>query len=85
MSNNTILELLKRCRRQWHKPDLHSFKAAIKDGVVFVEVDTDCVHIDAIRSFGLQEVRNHWRTEEDLNKAAEILEQLGLDLETVRM
>lgn len=83
MSNDAILKLLQRCRRQWHKPDLHSFKAKINDGVVFVECDRDYVDIDAVVYEKGGEIRHSWRTGSALRDAVKILEQLGIDLATV--
>lgn len=80
---DAILKLLQRCRRQWYKPDLHSFKAKIKDGVVFVECDLSGVDIYAIRYENGEEVRRCWRTGTNLYDAAEILAQLSIDLATV--
>lgn len=86
MSNEAILKLLQRCRRQWHKPDLHSFKAKIKGGVVFVECDPSGVNIDAITyDTKGNEVREGWRTGGALRDAVEILERLEIDLASVEM
>lgn len=85
MSNTeAILNLLQRCRRQWYKPDLHSFRARIKDGVVFVECDPDHVTIEAITYDNKgNEIRRGWRTGRALYDAVELLEQLSIDLATV--
>ena len=84
--NDKILKLLQRCRRQWYKPDLHSFRARIKDGVVFVDCDTSGVNIDAIiYDTKGTEIHKRWRTGTALADAVEVLEKLGLDLDTVEM
>jgi hypothetical protein len=84
MKHEGILNLLQRCRRQWYKPDLHSFKARIKDGVVFVDCDQDGVNIDAITYDKKgNEIHESWRTGRALCDAVEILAQLEIDLVTV--
>lgn len=83
MNKEAILKLLQRCHRQWHTPDLHSFKARIKDGVVFVECDLDHVQIDAFIYDGAKDVRHSWRTGTALSDAVEILATLGIDMATV--
>ena len=81
---DAILSLLQRCRRQWYKPDLHSFKARVTNGVVFVECDTDGVDIHAIyyNEKG-EEIRESWRTGRALRDAVDILYKLGIELDTV--
>lgn len=84
MKYESTINLLQRCRRQWYKPDLHSFKAKIKDGVVFVECDPEGVNIDAIFYDKMgNETRESWRTGRALYDAAEILARLEIDLMTV--
>ena len=86
MRREAIIQLLQRCRRQWYIPDLHSFRASIKDGVVFVECDIDGVDIDAITYDKKgNEIRNSWRLGTALNDAIDILERLEIDLDTVSM
>ena len=84
---DAILKLLQRCRRQWYKPDLHSFRAKIKDGVVFVDCHATGVNIDAIIYDAKKgaEIRESWRTGAALTDAVEVLEKLGIDLDTVEM
>lgn len=85
MKHEAIIKLLQRCRRQWFKPDLHSFRARIKDGVVFVECDPSGVVIDARVYEKGEEVCKSWRTGVALSDAAEILASLEIDLATVEM
>ncbi len=86
MNRDKLLKLLQRCRRQWYIPDLHSFKARIKDGVVFVECGTGGVDIDAITYDKTgKEIRKCWRTGTALKDAIEVLVSLEIDLMTVEM
>lgn len=86
MIRDALLKLLQRCRRQWYKPDLHSFRAQIKDGVVFVECDWDGVDIDAFTYDKKgNEHRNFWRLGTALNDAIDVLEKLEINLDTVSM
>ena len=81
--NGQTLALLKRLNRYLHTPDLHSFKANINGGVVFVEcTGENAFYIVAfIYDQDGGETRKYWdvTTEE----AAKVLEHLGLDLESV--
>ena len=84
MINEAILNLLQKCRRQWYKPDLHSFKARIKNGVVFVDCDQDSVRIDAVTYDKKgNEIRESWTTGRALRDAVEILMRLEIEPDTV--
>ena len=81
--NGQTLALLKRLNRYRHTPDLHSFKAKINGGVVFVECSAEnAFYIVAfVYDQDGRETRKFWdvTTEE----AAKVLDALGLDLESV--
>lgn len=82
MKNSAILNLLERLLRRRHIPDLHSFKAKIKNGVVFVDAQWDGFHIDFITYDGAgNETRESWVGSAFL--AARELESRGLDLTSV--
>lgn len=81
-----ILNLLKYCHRRRHTPDLHSFRAKINGGLVFVECSGagNCVdiYIFTYDATG-QETRTYWTG--GLQEAAAGLEKLGMDPATVEM
>lgn len=82
MSYDAILKLLQRLHRMRHKPDLHSFKAKIKDGVVFVEAQWDGFSVDFFTYDDAgNETREHWVG--STAKTARELERRGLDLDSV--
>ena len=82
MKTDAILLTLKKHHRMRHVPDLHSFKAKIENGVVFV----DCggpgvdIHIFIYDAKG-QETRELWQGY--LEDAAEKLKALKIDLSTL--
>lgn len=81
-NKETITKLLKKLHQRRHKPDLHSFKAKIAAGVVFVEAEEDAIFIEAfIYDEEGRELRERWC--DRLDVAARRLECLGLDLATV--
>lgn len=77
-NNEKVLKFLQRLTRNAHKPDLHSFKAHIRDGVVFVEARHDEIIISE-RMDG--DSRFCWRG--SVVEAAKRLEQMGLDLDSI--
>ena len=74
-----IFKLLQKLEKNLHKPDLHSFKGQIKDGSVFVEARRGEVFIDDERGGN----RTSWAG--TYIAAANRLEMLGLDLDTVEI
>lgn len=82
MPDNSILKLLQKLHRMRHKPDLHSFKAKIKAGVVYVEAEEDAIFIAAFTYDAAgKETRTRWAI--PIEVAADKLEKLGIDLATV--
>lgn len=82
MNYDAILKLLQRFHRMRHKPDLHSFKALIKNGVVFVEAQWDGFSVDFFTYDDAgNETREHWAG--STAKTAHELERRGLDLDSV--
>lgn len=79
----TIQALLERCDRQRNIPDLHSFKAEARCGVVFIVVglykDVDIYYIQC-NDDGTE---THHRMTAALPAVADLLEELGVDLTTV--
>ena len=82
MQYNKILKLLQKLHRMRNKPDLHSFKAKIKDGVVYVEAEIDAIFIEAFTYDAAgKETRTRWAI--PIEAAAGVLERMGLDPATV--
>ena len=74
-----IFKLIRQLERNVNVPDLHSFKADIKDGIVFVEARVDGIYI----SHHIEGKETKWVGY--AIAAANRLEMLGLDLSTVDM
>lgn len=82
MAYNAILNYLQRLNRRRHKPDLHSFKAKIKDGIVYGEARWDDFSLDFFLYDGAgNETRVHWSGA--ITAAARELESRGLNLASV--
>lgn len=77
------IALLKRLNKYRYTPDLHSFKAKINGGVVFVEcTGENAFYIEAfVYDKDGNETRNFW--DATTEEAAKELERLGLDLDSV--
>lgn len=75
-----IFKLLQSLERNINKPDLHSFKARIKNGVVFVEARQGEVYISEMRHD-----TTHVGWTGTYIAAANRLEMLGLDLDSVEI
>jgi len=75
-----ILKLLQKLERNVNSPDLHSFKANIKNGVVFVEARQGEVYISEMR---YDTTHVGWTGTYII--AANRLEMLGLDLDSVEI
>ena len=75
-----IFKLLQTLERNINKPDLHSFKARIKNGVVFVEARRGEVYISEMRAD-----TTHVGWAGTYMAAANRLEMLGLDLDSVEI
>ena len=84
MDEERIFKFLKRCNRQHATPDLHSFKANIKNGVAFV----DCRGYETfIESITCNESGDETR-EQFTGTAAEVAErlyELQIDLNSIEM
>lgn len=80
--NNAILELLEKIHRMRHKPDLHSFKAKIKAGVVYVEAEESVIFMEF---FTYDDKGNETRRRftGSIPEAASELEKQEIDLATV--
>lgn len=84
-TGDKILKLLQKCNRHRYIPDLHSFKAKIENGVVFVE----CSGYDAFTIWSItydkngEEKRSLWSG--PTIEAGSKLELLKIDLNTVEM
>lgn len=75
-----IFKLLQSLERNVNTPDLHSFKANTKNGVVFVEARPGGIYISEMRA---DETRGEWA---GLAIAcANRLEMLGVDLDSVEI
>lgn len=81
-NKETITKLLQKLHRMRHKPDLHSFKAKITAGVVYVEAEEDAIFIEAfIYDEEGRELREYGCY--PLGEAAHRLACLGIDLASV--
>lgn len=82
MSEYTILKILQRLHRMRHKPDLHSFKAKIKDGVAYVEAEEDGIFIECFTYDDEgNETRERWVG--PIPEAVRELHERGLELKSV--
>lgn len=77
-----IFKMLQDFNKRAHIPDLHSFKAKIKGGIVFVECRGFEVYV---KSFVYDQENNETRKQwaGTTIAAANLLESLGIDLTTV--
>lgn len=82
MNNDNILKLLQKLHKMRHKPDLHSFKAKIKSGVVFVEAEEDAIFME-IFIYDADGHENRERWVGAITEAATKLERLEIDPATV--
>lgn len=82
MKNDAILKLLQKLHRMRHKPDLHSFKAKMKDGLAYVEAQWDGFYV-VFFTYDAEgnEIRESWTG--STAATARELERRGLDLATV--
>lgn len=79
---DVILKILQRLHRMRHKPDLHSFKADIKGGVVYVEAQEEGLYMELfIYDAEGKETREHWTG--SIVEGTKKLKDLGLALETI--
>lgn len=77
-----ILKRLQKLHRMRHKPDLHSFKAKIKNGVVYVESEEDAIFMEFFTYDDAgNETRARWVG--SVAGAARELESRGIDLASV--
>lgn len=80
MNDPRIFKLLQKLERNVNRPDLHSFKAQIKDGVVFVEAHSGGIYIELADN---NNKCSQWVG--SCIAAANRLEMLDLDLDTVEI
>ena len=84
MSNgDMIFKWLQKCNKNAHKPDLHSFKAKIKDGVVWVDCRGYEVFIESYTFDNGNEIRTQWAG--TIVAAANRLEALEMDFHSIDM
>ena len=74
-----IFKLIQKLERNVNVPDLHSFKANIKDGIVFVDARIDGIYIE----HHIEDKKTQWVGY--AIAAANRLVMLELDLDTVDM
>lgn len=80
-----IYKLLQYCRKRKHIPDLHSFVANIKGGRVWVDCggsEISICRVEFSTDGGPERKSNLYG---NIDKAAEILAALEMDLESVSM
>ena len=82
MKADEIFKLLQKCNRNSNKPDLHSFRADIQDGTVYVECRGFEIYIES-RIYGEQEKVCRWVG--NTISAANRLAMLNMDLLSVEM
>lgn len=80
-----IFMFLQKCNRNYNVPDIHSFKARINGGVVWVECREYEVYIETQIFDENTDVcaRSQWAG--TVAAAANRLEQLGIDFSTIEM
>ena len=83
-NGDRIFKWLQKCNRNVHIPDLHTFKARIKNGFVWVECRGFEVFIETYTyDKDGNETRTPWAG--TTIAAANKLEMLGIDMETIEM
>ena len=84
MNGDMIFKWLQKCNKNARKPDLHSFKANIKNGVVWVDCRGYEVFMESfIRDKDGNEIRTPWAG--TVMAAANRLEKLGMILGSIDM
>lgn len=82
-TGDLIFKFLQKCNTNANKPDLHSFKAKIKGGVVFVECRGYEVFIESYTYDKRNEICNRWVG--TTIAAANRLEKLGIEFNSIDM
>ncbi len=84
MVKDELHKFLLKCNRRHETPDMHSFKANIKDGVVFVDCRGFEVYVESIT---YDAAGNEKRTQfaGTTIAAANRLEMLQIDLDSIEM
>lgn len=82
-NGDMIFKFLQKCNKNANEPDLHSFKAKIKGGVVFVECRGYEVFIESYTYDNGNEICNRWVG--TTIAAANLLEKLGIDFNSIDM
>lgn len=81
-NEEAITKLLQKLHRKRHTPDLHSFKAKIAAGVVYVEAEEDGIFMELF-TYDADGNETRERMVASVYLAARELERRGLDLATV--
>lgn len=79
---DVILKRMQKLHRMRHKPDLHSFKANIKNGLAYVEAQWDGIFIEFF-TYDAEGNEKRERWVGSVKSAARELEMRGLDLASV--
>lgn len=84
MKDERIFKLLQKCCRRHNVHDLHSFMADIKNGVVMVDCGEHKVFVESLI---YDDLGNETRSEfaGTIIEAANRLEMLGIDLDSIEM
>ena len=84
MENDRLLSFIKKCNKNWHKPDLHSFMIYFEGGFAFVDCEGFRTSVRVYRNTIDDTVfeKDFYGTAEE---AAELLHDLGADMSTIDM
>ena len=80
--NATIIKMLEKIYRMRHKPDLHSFKAKTRDGIVYVEAEEEGIFVESI-TYDAEGKERRERWVRPIAVTAIELEVMGIDLTSV--
>ena len=80
MKKERIDTILKKCKRNKCKPDLHSFTAEIKNGKVFVNY-AESFNITVIKFAKDDDKREHYNL--NLPKTIDLLEKFEINIDSV--
>lgn len=76
---NKLKAFIKKCKRQWYKPDLHSFCIKISGGFAFV----DCEDADGVWVEVYDENGQKCHLKSTVSEITKYLIDLGADLTTI--
>lgn len=85
MKKQYIEGFLKKCDRRHDTPDLHSFRAKIKDGVVYVDCRGYGEVFIVTYIYGSDGKETEQQFSESIAGAAERLQELEMDFDTIDM